>query len=65
MLVLLIPLLIITVGTFVEVLFVKWFFWALYDVGYVSHSLTMGQAFTVALPLIVASAFGALWNSRG
>jgi hypothetical protein len=43
---------------FFEALMVMWFFWALHDVGYLSHSLDLGQSCTVALPIWVASLFG-------
>lgn len=53
--------LLIALAVFLETLFVKWFCWALYDVGYVDHALDWGQSFTVALPLVVFSAgLGAL-----
>lgn len=57
-------LLIIVPASFVlEVLLVKWFFWALYDVGYLSHALTWSQSAEVALPVFVAGLIGALWSS--
>lgn len=45
---------------FAETLMMMWFTWALHDVGYVSHALSMGDSATLVLPLFVATALGLL-----
>lgn len=55
--------LVIALAFFLEVVVVRWFFWALYDVGYVSHTLDWSQGATVALPLFVATLFGVFGSS--
>lgn len=62
MLLFLFPLL-VALAFFIEVCVVRWFFWALYDVGYVSHTLDWSQGATVALPLFVATIIGVFSSS--